>query len=241
MDLLREYLDSIESEYQIISSNKVVYSSKNFKQLEKCNIINNGIYGYNDKFYEKKDRIITLDKVEYTIVAYYDVSKYAKEIIKSKTDCLTKLPNRSQIEKNLTKINNECVIVMSDIDDFKKVNDMYGHQVGDSVIRLMGDLIRNLIGENDFAGRYGGEEFLMIFDTTDVNEVKRKMDEFNLFLNQYTKSLNISTSIGIYKFNPKVEKIASAIRKADEALYFVKHNGKNASIIYDEIKNYGNR
>lgn len=237
MKLLIEYLNKIGSEFEISTSTDVVYFSDNFNQIKSSKCVATDMYCYADKYYHKVQEILNIDDVIYTICEYKDVTRYAKEIMKSKIDCLTKLPNRAQIEKSLSKITDECVIVMSDIDDFKKINDIYGHQAGDEVIRLLGDLIRNSLSSDDFAGRYGGEEFLIIFDTVDVNEVKKKMDEFNKFLNKFTKELNISISIGIHKFDPKVENIASAIKKADKALYHVKHTGKNASMIYEDMIN----
>lgn len=237
MKLLMEYFKKNGSEYEISTSTGVVCFSDNFNEIKNSKCVSINMHYYGDKYYYKMLEKLNVDEVIYTICEYKDVTKYAKEIMTSKIDCLTKLPNRTQIEKSLSAINNECVIVMSDIDDFKNINDIYGHQTGDEVIRLLGNLIRNSLGDDDFAGRYGGEEFLIIFDTSDVNKVKNKMDEFNELLNKITKELKISVSIGIHKFDPKVESISSAIKKADKALYHVKHTGKNASMIYEDIIN----
>lgn len=235
MKLLIEHFKKVGSEFEISTSTGVVCFSDNFSEIKSSKCVATDMYYYGDKYYHKIQEVLNVDEVIYTICEYKDVTRYAHEIMKSKIDCLTKLPNRAQIEKSLSKITDECVIVMSDIDDFKKINDAYGHQTGDEVIRLLGDLIRNSLSSDDFAGRYGGEEFLIIFDTTDVKEVKRKMDEFNEFLNKYTKGLSISVSTGIHKFDPKVENIKSAVKKADRALYQVKHTGKNASMIYEDM------
>ena len=236
MDILMCYLNSINSEYRISSQDGEVYESNNYKSFNCCEPVSNNVYNINGKYYEKNTKIFESNGTMYTVIVYNDVTKFAKEIMNSKIDCLTKLPNRAQIEKYLSKIDKECVVVMSDIDDFKKVNDIYGHQIGDSVISLTGDFIRNSIGKQNFAGRYGGEEFLFIFNTIDQNEVKDQMDAFNHLLSKYTKPINVSISTGIYKYDPKLEKIENAVRKADEALYYVKHNGKNNSMIYDNIK-----
>lgn len=236
MDLLIEYFNKIGSEVEITEFGKIVYSSANYEKVNSSKLISNNIYSCESKFFQKK--ITSLGN--YMITSYDDVTRFANEIIISKTDCLTKLPNRTQIEKYVSKINEPCVVVMSDIDNFKRINDEYGHQVGDEVIKLIGDLIRSIIGKDVFVGRYGGEEFLFVFETIDINFVKKKMDEFNAFLNRYTGNMKVSVSTGIYSFDPNLERVDSAIRKADEALYFVKHNGKNASIVYDDIKKYKN-
>ncbi|MBO5096204.1 MAG: GGDEF domain-containing protein [Bacilli bacterium] len=236
MEILIGYLNSINSEYQISTSDDEFYESSDYKKFNNLEPISNNIYCFNEKYYEKNTKIFELNGIMYTIDIFNDITKYAKEIMNSKIDCLTKLPNRAQIEKYLAKIDSECIVVMSDIDNFKKVNDIYGHQVGDSVISLTGDFIRNSIGKENFAGRYGGEEFLFVFNNTDQDYVKNKMNDFNKLLNKYTKPINVSVSTGIYKYDPKIEKIENAVRKADEALYYVKHNGKNNSMIYDDIK-----
>ena len=236
MDVLLEHLKKLDCEYQIATSNGVVCSSANFEDIKKSKLVAINMYSYNDKYYDKINQIFEVGGIVYAVSMYINVTKYAKEIMKSKLDCLTKLPNRGQLQEYLNQINKECVIVMCDIDDFKKVNDTYGHQVGDDAIKLLGDLIRRFIGENDFAGRYGGEEFLIIFDSSNVSEVKEKMDEFNSILTRCTKLIKLSASIGIHKYDPLCENVEDAIKKADEALYYVKHNGKNNTMIYEVMK-----
>ena len=241
MDVLIEHFKNIDCEYQIATSNGVVCSSANFEEIKKSKLVAINMYSYNDKYYDKTNQIFEVDGIVYAVSVYINVTKYAKEIMKSKLDCLTKLPNRQQLQEYLNQINKECVVVMCDIDDFKKVNDIYGHQTGDDAIRLVGDLIRNIIGENDFAGRYGGEEFLIVFDTDDEIGVKQKMDSFNAFLNRYTSVLKLSSSIGIHKYVPGMEEVFDVVGKADKALYYVKQNGKNASMLYKDMKRYSSK
>jgi len=235
MDILIEYLKNT-CEYKVMCNEEIIACSPNYVLLEESDLLCSNVYNFEDKFYEKSEITFKIDECCYNIFKYVDVTKYVKEVKKSKIDCLTKLPNRMQIEKYLKDYDKECIIVMSDIDDFKKVNDIYGHQQGDSAIKIIGDLIRNSISENDFAGRYGGEEFLIVFNTNDVDLVKSKMEKMKECLIKYTKPLNITISTGIYKFNPDNDRIKDAIRKADETLYYVKKNGKNAVKLYDEIK-----
>lgn len=236
MELLMKYLKSKGSEFKITTSTGVVCSSENYDELERAKSVATAMFNCGEKYYHKETEMFESNGIMYTVDEYKNVTRYANEIIKAKTDNLTKLPNREQIQEYLSKIKKECVVVMCDIDDFKKVNDMYGHQIGDNAIKLLGELIKKNIGENDFAGRYGGEEFLIVFNTSDVEYVKERMDIFNLVLNQYTSFLQLSLSIGIYKYEPGVEQIDEAIKKADEALYFVKRNGKNASMIYKNMQ-----
>ena len=236
MDVLLEHLKKLDCEYQIATSNGVVCSSADFEKVKNSKLVGVNMYSYDDKYYDKKTQFFEIDGIGYAISFYYDITKFAKEIMKSKIDCLTRLPNRTQIQQYLNAIKNECIIVMCDIDDFKKVNDTYGHSVGDDALRIIGALLKNAISENDFAGRYGGEEFLIIFDTLDALEAKQKMDKFNEVFNKLTRPISLTTSIGIHKYDPNNENVHEAIKKADAALYHVKGNGKNNSIIYEDIK-----
>jgi len=237
MEVLIEHFKNLDCEYQIATSNGVVCSSANFEEIKKSKLVAINMYSYNDNYYDKTNQIFEVNGIVYAVSAYINVTKYAKEIMKSKLDCLTRLPNRQQLQEYLNQIDKECIVVMCDIDDFKKVNDTYGHQVGDDAIKLLGDLIRKYIGENDFAGRYGGEEFLIIFDSSNVSEIKEKMDNFNSVLTHCTRLIKLSASIGIHKYDPSCENVNEAIKKADEALYYVKHNGKNNTMIYENMKN----
>lgn len=115
----------------------------------------------------------------------------------------------------------------------KKVNDYYGHLVGDKVLSLLGEIIRNSIREKDFASRYGVEEFLIIFDTDNIESVKLRIDRINKEFNSNSLNLNLSFSAGISVYDG-YKKITDTIKEADAALYYVKKNGKNNSAIYSK-------
>ena len=236
MKLWVQFFEKFGWEYKITTSTGIVCCSTKYDVIDKSEVVLSDIHSFDGKYYDKKETSLEEDSVTYEVYIYEDVTKYADEILKSKIDHLTQLPNRTYLENYLSSVTEECVIVMSDIDNFKKINDIYGHQSGDSVIRLIGDLIRCMIDRDAFAGRYGGEEFLIVFNTSDQKSVKNTMDQFNKFLEKYTKDLKISVSTGIYKYDPKThEPISDAIKKADQALYYVKQHGKRASMIYDDM------
>ena len=97
---------------------------------------------------------------------------------------------------------------------------------------MLGKIINENIGANDFAGRYGGEEFLIIFATDNTSIVKRRIDKINKMFNINSNSLNLSFSAGISIYN-KDKTIHETIEEADVALYYIKKNGKNNSAIYN--------
>jgi diguanylate cyclase len=155
------------------------------------------------------------------------------------TDPLTKTLNRTRMLSTLERERNRiseteenCVVVMADIDYFKKVNDTYGHTVGDMVLVQTALFFSSVLRPLDLVFRYGGEEFLIYMSNQDKKEtlkiLDRIRDEFskNKIMIATGKIINITASFGAAKLNPNAE-IASSIEKADKALYKSKKGGRN--------------
>lgn len=167
--------------------------------------------------------------------------------ILSRTDMLTKLNNRGYWEERLAheftrnKRNKQPVsLVMFDIDHFKQVNDNYGHQAGDEVIRLTSDLLRKCKRETDIAGRYGGEEFAVILLDSDSQSAKifteRLRKEIEAKVVEYDGvSIKYTISLGIAELNANTPDHEEWIKQADCALYEAKESGRNRSVIYDVV------
>ena len=124
-------------------------------------------------------------------------------------------------------------IVFFDIDNFKAVNDTYGHQVGDTVLQEIGGAVRETIRRADIAGRYGGEEFLILGPQTTMQggvvlaERLRKAVSL-LSIPVQGEELKVTISIGVASSNPnKPDSAEELFRRADEALYVSKNSGKN--------------
>lgn len=125
---------------------------------------------------------------------------------------------------------------MIDIDDFKLINDTYGHQKGDEILRHLCDIIKSNIREDDICIRYGGEEFLLAFKNTDadialkiLNRIKSAFSE-QTFFHEGAK-INCTISVGHAYSNEQLD-INTIISNADTALYQAKRNGKNNIIVY---------
>ena len=232
LENLKEMLKQFGWEYLISKDNSIISSSNNYLDMKKENVYPN-IYKYQDKYFKNKIKNVTIDNENYLVEYLEDVSEYIKLIKNLKHDEMTGLNTRNELERYTNELNRVCTVVMIDIDDFKSVNDTYGHQMGDKILNLLGTIIRKNIRKNDFAARYGGEELLIIFDTANTDLVKRRIDSINKIFNSCYKELNLSFSAGISLFNNTEEKIEDCIKKADEALYYIKTNGKNSSMIYD--------
>ena len=158
---------------------------------------------------------------------------------KASYDFLSQLYNRSTFLKELQKlldmkrVNENYAVLFIDVDDFKFINDRYGHNVGDEVIKYVADTLKACVDKNGIAGRFGGDEFVLCI--TDSETVSH-CDDFaakiidNLYAGYRCESigitLNVQASIGISIVDEQVSDAEKLVGEADEAMYFVKKNGK---------------
>ena len=168
--------------------------------------------------------------------------KQAKLISLSRIDGLTGLNNRRYWENQLDrsfKLNkreesNTCVIFI-DVDHFKKINDQYGHIVGDEVLQKISLLIEKTARETDICGRYGGEEFCILLPKTNKTEAKILAERLRKNISSATlhSELEItgSVSIGIAEMSDDMSNYSEWLTIADNALYKAKSNGRNQTVI----------
>ncbi len=153
------------------------------------------------------------------------------------TDNLTKLYNREFMEDYFSKQLQEAKrykfalsIAMIDIDFFKKINDTYGHLIGDCVLQELAQLILHNFRGSDVAIRYGGEEILIIMPFADLENACKKLEYFRKRVEEFifceAKDIHITISVGVYQIKQD-DTIESAIKKADDNLYYSKQNGRN--------------
>jgi diguanylate cyclase (GGDEF)-like protein len=155
------------------------------------------------------------------------------------TDHLTGLANRRRFSETLSlevsraeRFAGTLALVLADLDDFKRVNDRYGHQVGDDVLRRFSDLMRESVREFDLAGRHGGEEFAILLPETDlaggVRLAERLADELRRarFIVRGSDEFSVTSSFGVAAF-PEAASAEQLMLAADRALYQAKKEGKN--------------
>ena len=146
-------------------------------------------------------------------------------------DRMTKLYRRDFYENKLDKLEN-VHILMIDIDHFKNVNDSYGHDVGDSVIKQVTQRIREHIRVKDSAIRWGGEEFIVIFPAMDSNDFINKAENLRFCIEaELIEGLAITISLGGVE-KKESESVIEAIQRADIALYQSKNSGRNRVVIH---------
>jgi len=128
------------------------------------------------------------------------------------------------------RYNKSLSLLMLDIDDFKQVNDVHGHQAGDEVLREIGEILIKSIRDADFPARYGGEEIVIIFPETAVDPAALVAERLRAKVHQYFSDCgpNITVSIGVSCLrNPDVITASELVSQADKAMYKVKLSGKN--------------
>ncbi len=166
--------------------------------------------------------------------------------IQANTDSLTNLPNRRYITSFfLDQVNTKnssllpISIIMIDIDHFKKVNDTHGHDAGDRVLILFANILQQSIRNSDLVARMGGEEFLIVFPNTQLDEaekitnaIREKIEKTSFYATEETP-LKITASFGI-AMAEQVKELESAMNKADTNLYAAKRSGRNRVCIVSE-------
>lgn len=183
-------------------------------------------------------RTLELEEYHASLQKELDEKTQEMDIIKSKsyTDALTGLWNREYTEKRVNELLNEekqGSLLMIDLDNFKAINDNYGHQEGDRVLLLFADTLREYAEENDIVCRIGGDEFILFLTgKTSRGAVSNTAQDIIISLNSKIKKLNYdvktSVSIGISISGVDGQDFAKLYNCGDKALYYVKNNGKNS-------------
>jgi diguanylate cyclase (GGDEF)-like protein len=163
----------------------------------------------------------------------------------SRTDRLTQLLNRGYWEECLKQEYNRIrrtgvasSLVIFDIDHFKKINDSFGHQAGDDVIRMTARKLMDTQRNTDISGRYGGEEFVIILIETRedgalyfAERLRKRIEALTI---EYEKNhINFTVSLGIAEYNNDLKDYNEWLECADRALYEAKNSGRNRSITYN--------
>lgn len=151
-------------------------------------------------------------------------------------DELTGLYNRryinERISQSLSNSGSRGVIAVVDIDHFKKVNDSFGHDVGDNTLIAVSNILKSFMGQQDLIGRYGGEEFVLFLSQSDSESVKTLLEEMSKAVETKASVMlpnPVTISVG-YSEVSNEDTLHSLFSKADSALYMAKRNGRNCII-----------
>lgn len=207
--------------------------------------------------------IVTMAFIMYLLEHHYTRSsqsqyisiKNEKEKLESIAfkDPLTKLYNRRGIESYLNEsfkvfqLSKAPVwVIMGDVDDFKKINDVYGHHIGDKVLMAVSKVIQSALRNTDVACRWGGEEFLIALPAvksevavTIMERIREEIAAEKIEIDD--TCISVTCSFGISKFYDDDEGYAPSMIRADKALYQSKINGKDKVTLFLETEKYGER
>lgn len=177
-----------------------------------------------------------------------EIQLFEKTVKASRFDNLTGLYNRQSFDETLEREINrakrhekELSILFFDLDDFKEVNDSFGHQTGDEVLKQVAKIVLNEKRSEDLAARYGGEEIVVIMPETGKvdslvlgERIRQRVEEMRIDFNGHTVSLTISG--GLASFPENATDAESLLKCADNALYRAKGSGKNGISFFSQDK-----
>ena len=202
-------------------------------------------------FYTRQD-------MDYSSFRYFDIMisellaifkmkyQYTEKEFMSVLDGLTGLYNRRQFEIGLEQECNrtkrhpsDFSLAILDIDFFKKVNDNYGHQYGDYVLKTVADLMKQSFRKTDLLYRYGGEELVIIMPETNIEGAEIPVQRLRRMVEEYVFDYNgvkakVTVSIGLTMNYQNLNTSAEILKSADEALYRAKEGGRNRVILYEQ-------
>lgn len=242
LEWIKKLKDNYEKEhthYLVIHSlNDELENSVNSKGIGILIIKDTNIIGYvlieqtSNTFTNIK---ILLSVVQYATLIFANALMFKVLTNRVQRDELTKLYNRHYLEENINKsfiLDTSGVFVLFDIDNFKKVNDTYGHDIGDSILISVSNIIRKNVRSTDISARWGGEELVIYLSNMTVED---SINVVNRILKEVENSTEpkVTVSAGMSYWENNIESQQDLFKKADLALYQSKHNGKNKLTVGD--------
>jgi len=157
-------------------------------------------------------------------------------------DSLTSLYNRhflfneaGRLFSRARRKSENLSVIMLDIDHFKSVNDNYGHQVGDDVLKAVADVLNSSIRNEDMVARFGGEEFVILLTDCDTDKASVKAESLRVAIEElHPNDLNITSSFGIAKLEDGHKNFDDMLKDADDALYEAKNSGRNRVVVKED-------
>lgn len=251
----REFENNISDHMKMIKHDFNKGDLKSIKEavMSKIDNINKGIEKKREQDIKRKEK--TEKALKSLSFQVKGIKKEADEIkkkavkleIQSSRDELTGLYNRKAYNENvletiayINRYNEPSSLMICDIDYFKKINDSFGHKVGDLVLKKLSILLREKLRANEFISRYGGEEFTIIVPHATLNEA-RKIGEglrdyiYKFIFSYKDQEIPVTVSIGVSTFR-KEDDGYTVFDRADEALYLAKRSGRNNVKTEDDVQ-----
>lgn len=184
--------------------------------------------------------IIIIDIYELRINVDASTTKYEKVYRSSIIDSLTGTYNIEYTKDMITNTNLPFSIVVLDIDNFKGINDKYGHLAGDKALKNMTEAISDMLRDDDMLGRYGGDEFILLLKLDAEEKIISILERIRIKVEKAViefENIKIRMTISIgYYISSNHEEYEKILKKADKALYYAKKTGRNKIANYNNIK-----
>lgn len=217
---------------EIINLTKNIGKSKNTKSLKTC-----GISEIDELSNNFNDLISELNQRTNHLIVEETKRMYQEKL--ANTDTLTGAYNRRYLKefstdylKIIKREKKDLSLLIIDLDDFKKINDTFGHEIGDNVLVKFVELIRKTIRENDLIVRFGGDEFILLLPNTNIENAKLLGNKIINKINEHSmkSEVKFSISIGVSSYCEKDISVENLISRADKSLYEAKKKGKNCVV-----------
>lgn len=222
-------------------------------------LVNNGIIG--GILIENQSSTLTQDELQFFELVCENIALvlqnlvYFKQIVdQANKDGLTGIYNRNFMNMHLNSVIEEAKltgrkfsIALFDIDHFKNFNDTYGHLHGDKVLKEVSHYIEQTIRTSDTIYRYGGEEFIIYFANTGIDDAALVLDKLRegvsrlQILTDKNELTQVTISMGVTEFPTYDMSVQGLIEKADQAMYYSKENGRNRVTKYSDLVNQVNQ
>jgi len=221
---------SFEMDHEAINTQVLTQIDMDSKQIFGCTLLLSQSMDIDlaNQYLQQQQRLISL--MEENVRLNYLIRK----------DKLTSLYNKAYIEEQLDvqcgmvrRYHRECSVIFFDIDHFKRINDNYGHSVGDEVLIAISSLISNHIRSTDMLARWGGEEFLLLLPETGIEEAKIVANKICSLVEQHDFDIvkKVTISLGVTSVLAS-DTVLSILNRVDKALYKAKHSGRNQVVVY---------
>ncbi len=221
----------------------IVVISKDTMPVNQAELLELGVSDYIVKPFLNEMVIKRIDNVLQSTNQLHKIKeKYRDMVESSKKDSLTNIFHRRAIEEEVAQYlirhpKQKCAFLLADIDDFKNINDKYGHIIGDQVITLLAQQLLLFFRKTDMVGRLGGDEFVaFLIDVEDIHSITRKTEKLleSVRQNIFTEhNIYITISVGIALSDEK-STFLSLYQNSDKAMYQAKKKGKNTISLYSE-------
>ncbi|MDY0264916.1 MAG: diguanylate cyclase [Sulfurospirillum cavolei] len=232
-NLSHQQVKTIRADLQKIDFSQDGFESVHSKLLHIASSLENETRSLSEKMMSNQE---TITKLQSRITKLESALLVAKQEVKE--DYLTHVATRRALSNELERVEDafmrykvDYTLCFIDIDHFKNVNDNYGHEAGDVILSTVGKILRKYIRQVDFAGRYGGEEFLVILPSTDLAQAIHFAEKIRNVIEQFkflykSERINVTISCGVAQRSQYVSK-EEVLNAADTLLYKAKECGRN--------------